>query len=298
VTVPADDGRAPLRSVAPVTTTADRLSHALDTTAVAERLEGRRPAVFLDYDGVLSPIVPRPEDAIMTDEMRGIVRALADRCPVCVVSGRDRRVVAELMGLDDLVIAGSHGFDIHDPQRGVIEHEASRGWEDLVAEITERVRTAAGEIEGTQVEPKHASVALHDRHVADADRPRVEALVEAVLAEHPGQLRVTPGKFVHEIQPKIDWNKGKAVEHLVGVLDLDRPGPDGRPTVPIYLGDDITDEDAFRALAERGADGDHREPGLGILVIDPADAPGRETAATAVLSTVDEVGRFLDGLAR
>jgi trehalose 6-phosphate phosphatase len=283
--------RRPLVTVPPATTTADRLPHALDAAAVAERLAGRRPAVFLDYDGVLTPIVPRPEDAIMTDEMRGIVHALAGRCPVCVVSGRDRGVVAELMGLDDLVIAGSHGFDIHDPQRGVIEHEASRGWEDLVAEITRRVTDGAAEIEGTQVEPKHASVALHDRHVADADRPRVEALVEAVLGEHPGQLRVTPGKFVHEIQPKIDWNKGKAVDHLIGVLDLDHPD-----VVPIYLGDDITDEDAFRALAARG--GDHREPGLGILVIDPADAADRETAATAVLSTVDEVGRFLDGLAR
>jgi trehalose 6-phosphate phosphatase len=282
--------RRPLVTVPPATTTADRLPHALDSDAVSQRLAGRRPAVFLDYDGVLTPIVPRPEDAIMTDEMRDIVRSLAGRCSVCVVSGRDRGVVAELMGLDDLIIAGSHGFDIYDPRRGVIEHEASRGWESLVAEITERVRTGAAEIEGTQVEPKHASVALHDRHVADADRARVEALVEAVLAEHPGELRVTPGKFVHEIQPKIDWNKGKAVEHLIGVLDLDHPD-----IVPIYLGDDITDEDAFRALAARG---DHREPGLGILVIDPADAPGRDTAATAVLSTVDEVGRFLDGLAR
>ncbi|MHC1562695.1 trehalose-phosphatase [Actinomycetospora sp. C-140] len=273
-----------------MTTTADRLPHALDADAVAERLRGRRPAVFLDYDGVLTPIVPRPEDAIMTDRMREIVRSLAGRCSVCVVSGRDRAVVAELMGLDDLIIAGSHGFDIYDPVRGPVVHEASQGWEDLVAEVTERVQRAAAEIEGTQVEPKHASVALHDRHVADADRPRVEALVEAVLAEHPGQLKVTPGKFVHEIQPKIDWNKGKAVEHLIGVLDLDRPD-----IVPIYLGDDITDEDAFRALADRD---DHREPGLGILVIDPADAPARETSATAALATVDEVGRFLDGLAR
>jgi trehalose 6-phosphate phosphatase len=283
-------------TVPPATATADRLPHALDAPEVSERLRGRRPAVFLDYDGVLSPIVPRPEDAIMTPEMREVVRSLAARCPVCVVSGRDRAVVAELMGLDDLVIAGSHGFDIHDPARGVIEHDASRGWEDLVAEVTERVRTAAADIEGTQVEPKHASVALHDRHVDDADRPRVQELVDAVLDEHPGRLRVTPGKFVHEIQPKIDWNKGKAVDHLIGVLDLDHPDRDGRPTVPIYLGDDVTDEDAFRALAERGGDG--REPGVGILVIDPADARGRETSATAVLATVDEVGRFLDGLAR
>jgi trehalose 6-phosphate phosphatase len=278
-------------TVPPATATADRLPHALDAPEVSERLRGRRPAVFLDYDGVLTPIVPRPEDAIMTSEMREIVRSLAARCPVCVVSGRDRGVVAELMGLDDLVIAGSHGFDIHDPARGVIEHDASRGWEDLVAEVTERVRTAAAEIEGTQVEPKHASVAVHDRHVADADRPRVQELVDAVLDEHPGELKVTPGKFVHEIQPKIDWNKGKAVDHLIGVLDLDHPD-----VVPIYLGDDVTDEDAFRALAERGGDG--REPGVGILVIDPADARGRETSATAVLATVDEVGRFLDGLAR
>jgi trehalose 6-phosphate phosphatase len=287
VTVPDDDGRSPLRSTSAVTTTADRLPHALDAPEIAERLDGRRPAVFLDYDGVLTPIVPRPEDAIMSDDMRGIVRALAHRCPVCVVSGRDRAVVSELMGVDDLIVAGSHGFDIYDPARGPIVHEASQGWEGLVAEVTERVRAAAEDIPGTLVEPKHASVALHDRHVADDDRARVTALVEAVLAEHPGELRVTPGKFVHEIQPKIDWNKGKAVEHLLGVLDLDHSD-----VIPIYLGDDVTDEDAFRALAARA------EPGVGILVIDEADAPDRETSATAALATVDEVGRFLDGLAR
>ncbi|GAA4925789.1 trehalose 6-phosphate phosphatase [Actinomycetospora succinea] len=286
MTVPADES-ADHSADHSAPATADTLPSALDAPAVARRLDGRRPAVFLDYDGVLTPIVPRPEDAVMTDGMRAILRSLAGRCSVCIVSGRDRAVVEELSGVDDLVIAGSHGFDIWDPQRGAIEHEASRGWEDLVAEVTQRVQVAAADIEGTQVEPKHASVALHDRHVAADERPRVAALVDEVLAEHPGQLRVTPGKFVHEIQPKIDWNKGKAVDHLIGVLDLDHPD-----IVPIYLGDDITDEDAFRALARR------ETPGLGVLVIDPADAAGRETAATAVLATVDEVGRFLDGLAR
>jgi trehalose 6-phosphate phosphatase len=114
----------------------------------------------------------------------------------------------------------------------------------------------------------------------------VQELVDSVLAAHPGELRVTPGKFVHEIQPQIDWNKGRAVEHLLDVLDLREPGH-----LPVYLGDDVTDEDAFRAPSI--ADG-----GLGVLVIDPADAAGRDTAASAVLPDVDRVARFLDGLAR
>ena len=89
------------------------LPHALENgDELAGRLAGRRPAVFLDYDGTLTPIVDRPEDAIISDSMREAVRGLAGRCTVCVVSGRDRRVAQELMGIDDLIVAGSHGFDI------------------------------------------------------------------------------------------------------------------------------------------------------------------------------------------
>ena len=261
-----------------------------DGDGVAAELAGRlaraRPAVFLDYDGVLTPIVDRPADAVMGEDMRATVRALAARCPVCVVSGRDRATIYELMGFDDLIVAGSHGFDIHDPATGTITHDASTGFEDLVADVTERVEAGAADIEGTLVEPKHASVALHYRAVDPAEHARVQDLVDAVLAEHPDRLKVTPGKFVHEIQPKIDWNKGRAVAHLLEVLDLT-----GDDVLPLYLGDDVTDEDAFRALAERGN-------GVGILVVDPADAADRDTDATAVLATVDDVGRFLDGLAR
>lgn len=256
------------------------------SSVIAEHGDGRRPAVFLDYDGVLSPIVDRPSDAVMTDDMRRIVHELAGRASVCVVSGRDRQVVTELMGLDDLVVAGSHGFDIHHPETGVITHDASTGFEDLVERVTAEVTDRAAGIEGTLVEPKHASVALHYRGVDPSRHAEVQELVDGVLAAHPGELRVTPGKFVHEIQPKIDWNKGKAVEHLLDVLDLR-----GVDVLPIYVGDDVTDEDAFNAPSI--ADG-----GLGVLVIGPTDADERETAAAAVLADVDAVGAFLDGLAR
>jgi len=97
---------------------ADRLPHALrDHEKFVATLGGRWPAVFLDYDGVLTPIVDRPRDARMSESMRRVVAALAGRCPVCVVSGRDRAVVQDLMGVTDLVVAGSHGFDIWHPER-------------------------------------------------------------------------------------------------------------------------------------------------------------------------------------
>jgi trehalose 6-phosphate phosphatase len=265
----------------------DRLPHALrDGAELERRLGERRPAVFLDYDGTLTPIVERPEDAVISESMREAVRGLAARCPVCVVSGRDRRVVQRLMGIDDLIVAGSHGFDIWSPDEGTLEHEAGGGFEALIERVTARVQEEAGAIEGTLVEPKKASVALHYRLVAEPERPMVAAIVDRLLAEYAGELKLTPGKMVFELQPNIDWDKGKAVLHLLQVLDLDRPD-----VVPFYVGDDVTDEDAFRVLAGRG---------IGIFVgsADDPEVAGRDTHAAFVLDSTEEVERFLDTLAR
>src|SRR5919206_1818808 len=151
------------------------------------RLAGAQPAVFLDYDGTLTPIVERPEDAIISDRMREVVRDLARRCTVCVVSGRDRPVVQELMGIHDLVVAGSHGFDIWSPHAGTIEHDAAQGYEELLAAVTARLRDGLAGLEGAIVEPKKASVAAHYRLVAADERGRVGEVVARLLAEHPDE---------------------------------------------------------------------------------------------------------------
>ena len=263
------------------------LPHPLeDGDRLVRDLAGRRPAVFLDYDGTLTPIADRPEDAIISDRMREAVRGLARRCPVCVVSGRDRRVVQELMGVDDLIVAGSHGFDIWSPTGGEIQREEGEGFGGLLQGVEARLRKALGEIEGALVEPKKSSVAAHYRLVSEDERPKVGRVVEDLLAEHPDELKVTPGKMVYEIQPNIDWDKGKAVLYLLGALDLDRDD-----VVPMYLGDDLTDEHAFEALAGRG---------IGIFVgrTDDPETAGRTTAADYSLHTFEEVERFLDTLAR
>ena len=257
-----------------------------DGEQLAVRLTGRRPAVFLDYDGVLTPIVDRPQDAVMSDGMREVVQALAQRCSVCVVSGRDRPVVQQLMGVSNLVVAGSHGFDIWSPQQGTIAHDAVTGFEDVISEATDRLHAEVDSIPGVVIEPKRAAVALHYRLANPEHHAKLTAVVDELLAEYSGRLKVTPGKMVYELQPKIDWHKGKAVLHLLQTLDLEDDD-----VVPLYLGDDITDEDAFRALAGRG---------IGIIVGHPDDpeVANRLTAADFVLESTVEVEQFLNTLAR
>jgi trehalose 6-phosphate phosphatase len=93
-------------------------------------------------------------------------------------------------------------------------------------------------------------------------------------------------KMVYELQPKLDWDKGRAVLYLIDALGLDRDD-----VIPLYLGDDITDEHAFEALAGRGV-------GIFVGSHDDPERVGRSTAADFVLDSVAEVERFLDGLAR
>jgi trehalose 6-phosphate phosphatase len=254
---------------------------------IARRLSGSRLAVFLDYDGTLTPIAQRPQDAVISTGMRAAVLRLAGRCRVCLVTGRDRHEVEQLMGTDDLIVAASHGFDISGPAaEGVwLDRSAVAGRAELLAEVAARLRHEVALIQGAVVEPKKAAVTVHYRHVPEADWPEVGRLVAAVLAEHPRELKVTPGKMIYEIQPNVDWDKGRAVLYLLRELHLD--GDDVRP---VYLGDDVTDEYAFEALDERG---------VRVLVGRPDDAEiaGRTTAADYVLNTIAEVERFLGLLA-
>jgi trehalose 6-phosphate phosphatase len=271
------------------------LPHALrDNQQFAQRLAGRRPAVFLDYDGTLTPLVDRPEDAIISESMRDAVRRLAERTTVCVVSGRDRPVVTQWMDIDGLVVAGSHGFDIGGHRDAAVRYEAVTGVDNLLSTVTDRLRTEVEPVPGAFVEPKRFSVAVHYRLVAPPEHRYVKAVVDALLADYPDQLTVTPGKMVLEIRPKVDWDKGKAVHYLRHALHVD-----GDEFVSLYLGDDITDEDAFRALRQP-SDGGLPGNGIGVVVadLDDPEQAGRITAAAFMLESTGEVQQFLNTLAR
>jgi alpha,alpha-trehalase len=255
------------------------LANALDRGAeIRSRLAGKRAAVFLDYDGTLTPIVDRPELAVLSRSMRCIIERLAERCPVAIVSGRDRADVEALVALHGLVYAGSHGFDIAGPDGLRKEHERAAEFIPALDRADARLRREIAGVSGAQVERKGFAIAVHYRRVAEDEVGRIERAVATVAADTP-DLRRTAGKKVFELRPRIEWDKGRAVLWLLAALGLD-----DETVLPLYFGDDDTDEDAFAALAGRG---------IGIFVGDA----GRSTAAEYVLADADEVGRFLGELA-
>src|SRR3954466_13549685 len=231
---------------------------------IATRLEGRRPALFLDYDGTLSPIAPRPELAALPTAMREVLERLARQVPVVIVSGRGREDVAALVGLPGLAYAGSHGFDIAGPPpvpgAPALRLEVGDGVPERIGIAAGRLRRDLAAVPGALVEPKGFAVSIHFRLADAGDVPRVERAVDAAVAAVPG-LRKAHGKKLFEIRPDLDWDKGQALLWLLDALRLDLAN-----VLPFYLGDDLTDEDAFRALGDRG---------IGILVTDEP----RETAA-------------------
>ena len=204
--------------------------------------------------------------------MRQTLRSLAARVPVAILSGRDLDDVRGRVLVDGIVYAGSHGFDI--AGAGGLRRELGAAYLPVLDTAEAELREALDEIPGAQLERKHFSVAAHYRNVNENDAFKVALAVDAVAARHR-ELRRMDGKKVYELLPDIDWNKGKAVLWLLETLGLE-----GRNVLPIYIGDDRTDEDAFRALEKRG---------VAILVSEHPQV----TAASYWLKNPDEVECFL-----
>ena len=245
---------------------------------IFKRLRKGVPAVLLDYDGTLTPIVREPSLAVLSGEMREVLYRLAKVCLVAVVSGRDLRNVRQMVGLDNLAYIGSHGFEMALPDGTV--HVQERGGYFLPAlDAAEAdLRTAIEGAKGAWVERKRFAIALHYREVAAGDVPELARRLDAVAVRYP-DLRRTGGKKVFELRPNLEWGKGKAVHALLEMLHVD-----ASRVVPLFIGDDVTDEDAFRAIGDSG---------VTILVSDRDQA----TAARFVLNDVPEVRSFLEGLA-
>ena len=254
------------------------LPSALGDSGLRERVAAGPIAVFCDYDGTLTPIVSRPELAVLSEATRRVLARLAGLCVVGIISGRDLRDVRAMVRTEGVWLAGSHGFDIAGP--GGVHHELPDGRAHAVAlaAAADELDDLVAAIPRAWVERKRFAVATHYRQVDPRRVPEVERAVDAVLESAAG-LRKTGGKCIFELRPDVDWDKGRAMWWLLDRIDLG-----GKGCLPIYLGDDVTDEDAFAALAGRG---------VGIVVAEE----DRPTDAAYRLADPDEVARFLADLA-
>ena len=246
---------------------------------VRERRAARRLVVFLDYDGTLTPIVDRPDLAVLPDDMRRALKALAARHPIYVISGRDRDDVRNLVGVDNVQYVGSHGFHMLEKLPGIDQETLDEAVPQLEAAADE-LEQWLDYIDGVLIERKKLSFALHYRLVDHHDLRQIKAAAEDVL-ERYSALTSKKGKKVIEFVPDIPWDKGRCLQAL---LERVAEQSGGRDLYPIYLGDDVTDEDAFGVL-EGGA-------GTGILVA----GEERSSAAEFRLPDTDAVKEFLDAL--
>ncbi|KAK2076709.1 hypothetical protein QBZ16_005469 [Prototheca wickerhamii] len=249
---------------------------------------GKTMAVFLDYDGTLTPIVSDPDAAVMSARAREAVAALAALFPTAIVSGRSRAKVESFVRLRSLFYAGSHGMDIVGPSAGPgaggappVSFQPAAAFAPLMARVIEELRAAVRPFAGTSVEDNTFCLSVHFRNASPDDFPRLLAAVEGCVAGHRGELRLTRGRKVLEVRPQLDWDKGAALLHLLESMAL----RDAERVFSIYIGDDRTDEDAFKALARHGL-------GAGILV----STCRKETAASWCLAGPDMVLTFLERL--
>lgn len=249
--------------------------------AVAGVLRGRRPVVFCDFDGTLSEIVPVPGEAVLVEGLVPVLRRLAQCCPVAVVSGRDLADVRDRVNLPGIWYAGSHGFEMDGPAGQHYEHEAAQGALPVLADAATSLRERLADVPGVLVEAKKFAVAVHYRNVEPDSVPTVLAAVRE-LGDRESRLRVTGGRKVVELRPDIDWDKGSALWWL-----LERVSGD-EEVVPVYAGDDLTDEDAFAAIRDRG---------LGVAVRGGQDQDRPSSAHVAVAGT-GELTTLLTRVAR
>jgi trehalose 6-phosphate phosphatase len=237
--------------------------------------------LLLDFDGTLAPIVDRPERAAIPPATRAALdrlRALPG-VEVAVVSGRGMADVRERSALGDIAYAGNHGMEIHGAGIERVHPAAAAARPSLARAAAGLERALAG-IDGAFLEDKGLTLSVHFR-LAPAREGEVREAVHRSAAAEP-DLHVTEGKMVLEVRPRVEWDKGRAVAFL---LEQMRP-PAGAPV--LYLGDDRTDEDAFRALAAAWPTGE------GVWV---TEAPAEGSAATCWLRSPAEVATLFEALA-
>jgi trehalose-phosphatase len=232
--------------------------------------------LFLDFDGTISRLVANPKDAVLDPEIRSILSALTARqdFTVAIVSGRAVSDLRERAGLRDVIYVGNHGLEVESDSIRFREPKAEALRRELRS-LCLQLKLALSDTDGLEVEDKGLTLSVHFRRVIDHLHDWVRSVTSSTVSRSRS-FGCREGKLVLDVQPQIGWNKGRAIQWIASKV-----GPSS--AVPIYIGDDVTDEDAFAAIPQ----------GITIRVGEPAS-----TAAQYSLPDVAAVGQVLQWLDR
>lgn len=208
--------------------------------------------LFLDYDGTLTQIVDSPRKAVLSISVKKVLRALArvPRIQLAIVTGRSMCDIKKLVGIKKMIYVANHGLEIEAPGLKFVS-PASNSLKKIVKNMSEELNDKLSGIQGIVVENKGLTLSIHYRLAASTDLMKIRDVlrinVEPYLLRK--KLKIDEGKQVLEVKPLVEWNKGDAVLWLLEKYE----GKIGwKDAWPIYIGDDTTDEDAFRAIKGKG----------------------------------------------
>jgi len=236
--------------------------------------------LFLDYDGTLTPIIRNPDDAILPKKTKEILRELSKNpyCKLTIISGRALKDMKNIIGLEDIIYVGNHGLEIEGP-RLKFKSPVSLQYKIILKKIKDVLTKKLSNVKGAFIEDKGLSLTLHYRLVDKKCTYLVKTIFHETIIHYlvANRINIKLGKKVLEVIPPLEWNKGKAVLWLLARLKFIL----GREVfMPMYIGDDITDEDAFKVLKNRG---------LGIFIGEPT----KTSSAKYYLRNSQEVSMFL-----
>ncbi len=245
---------------------------------ILEKLKGRKNIfLFLDYDGTIVPIKKKPQLAKLHPKRRELLKRISKRIPLAVVSGRSLQEIKNLLKIKKIPLIGNHGLEIWCKGKAWI-HPMAIKTKNILGKKLKRIEEKVSHLRGVIVEDKGLSGSIHYRLLKPEFYENLKSIVEEEVGKSGGKLKIRKGKKVIEIRPNINWDKGKGINKLISLMNLKRN------FLKIYIGDDETDEDAFRVLGERE---------ITVLV-----GRKKDSFAKFRLKNVEEVWAFLKGLSK
>ncbi len=249
---------------------------------IKAKLKNKQLFIFLDYDGTLTPIVKIPEKAVVSAATKAAIKKISNKpsCKIAIISGRALKDVKEKISLDNIIYSGNHGLEIKGPKIR-FKTTVTPEYISILSQIKKELKKKISLIKGAFIEDKGLSLSLHFRLVDKKLIPLVMAAFQEAVTLYlaRNKIKVKPGKMVLEVRPALEWDKGKVVLWL---LARQKFAKNGKPIFPIYIGDDLTDEDAFVALK-----------GIGLTVIVGNSSP---SLAQYYLKDTNEVRELLENI--